>query len=74
MIVPVPKGQPRKKKAIVRKKGSTRILTETPPRDEIAGPSERKYPKPKNDHKRKSFGTCTKHSDSDSDFEIEEGD
>ena len=33
MVLPVPKAQPRKKKAGGRKKGSTKILTDTPVRN-----------------------------------------
>ena len=72
-ILPVPKAQPRKKNVNGRKKGSTKILTDTPVRDEIASsskPSKRKDPKPKNVRKKKLFNKCTTRSDSDSDSEF----
>ena len=42
IILPVPKAQPRKKRAGGRKKGSTKILTETLVRNEIARQAKEK--------------------------------
>lgn len=80
MIHPVPKAQPRKKRAGGRKKGSTKILTDTPVRNMIASESqvraEKKVKKacmPKKTYKKKLFTKAVRgKSDSESDADPDE--